>query len=79
MGAWSFIVNTCIFGLCIPNGTFDESKFVDSGMFSSEQTCYMTAQMYDDITNVEKDWMQYPFYYTKSECFDWVAWMGEPK
>jgi hypothetical protein len=77
IGAWAFIVNTCVLGLCIPNGTFDESKFVDSGMFKTEQTCQITSQLYDSITNAENDWMKYPFYYTKSECFDWFRWNSE--
>jgi len=69
IGAWTFIVHNCVFGLCIPDET------VQVEMFKTETDCVITAQLYDELTNVENVFLGYPVYYTESRCFNWVEYL----
>ena len=69
IGAWTFIVHNCVFGVCIP----DESVQVE--MFKNKTDCVVTAQLYDELTNIENVFLGYPVYYTDSRCFNWVEYL----
>jgi hypothetical protein len=73
IGAWTFIVHNCVFGFCIPN----ESVQVE--MFKTETDCVVTAQLYDELTNIENVVLGYPVYYTESQCFNWVEYLETRK
>lgn len=77
LGEWSFIVSQCIFGLCLPAGTIDDSEWVDSGMFRTEYNCQIAQVLYDNIINEQRKWLGKPVYYTESECFNWAEWTKE--
>jgi hypothetical protein len=44
-------------------------------MFKTETDCVITAQLYDELTNIENVILGYPVYYTESECFNWVEYL----
>ena len=73
IGAWTFIVYNCVFGVCIP----DESVQVE--MFKTETDCVVTAQLYDELTNIENVVLGYPVYYTESRCFNWIEYLETRK
>ena len=69
LGVWTFIVHNCVFGLCIPDET------VQVEMFKTKTDCVITAQLYDELTNIENVVLGYPVYYTESVCFNWTEYL----
>lgn len=73
LGPWTFIVYNCFFGLCLPQ------EEIQIGTFKDEQSCLITAVLYDDLREAENSSMGYPYYYSKSECFNWVEYLKVKK
>lgn len=71
IGPWTFIVYNCFFGLCFPQ------EEIQIGTFKDELSCHITATLYDDLREVQDKSMGYPYFYSKSECFNWIDYLHE--